>query len=181
MRLYRLAVSCFLTLLLNAPYLSLVASAQASGTVTNCSSYDGSGGLRAALAAGGNVTFACSGTVIVPEMIIGVDTSLDATGQSVTLSGDHTNRVFCVNSGITLNLKSLVIRDGLATAGDCAQSGDTGGGIFNAGTLTITDSIISGNSASSGGGIHSLGRATLANSVISGNSAFKGGGHLCLN
>ncbi len=112
----------------------------------------------------------------MPEMIIGVDTSIDATGQSVTLSGNHANRVFCVNSGITLNLKSLVIRDGLATAGDCAQGGDTGGGIFNAGTLTITDSTISGNSANSGGGIHSLGTATLINSVISDNSAVNGGG-----
>jgi CSLREA domain-containing protein len=54
----------------------------------------------------------------------------------------------------------------------------TGGGIFNnGGTLTITGSTISGNSANQGGGIYNFeGTLTITGSTISGNSASFGGG-----
>jgi len=45
-----------------------------------------------------------------------------------------------------------------------------GGGISNTGTLTLTRSTVSGNSASRGGGIFNEGMATLTNSTISGNT-----------
>jgi uncharacterized repeat protein (TIGR01451 family) len=47
-----------------------------------------------------------------------------------------------------------------------------GGGIFNGGTLYLTDSTVSGNVAdSSGGGIYNSGTLTINNSSISGNTA----------
>ncbi|MBN1854993.1 MAG: hypothetical protein JW829_19825, partial [Pirellulales bacterium] len=53
-----------------------------------------------------------------------------------------------------------------------------GGGIYNSGTLTVTNSTISNNSASySGGGIQMYGRAsvsTLNNTIVAGNSASSG-------
>ena len=53
----------------------------------------------------------------------------------------------------------------------CEQS--YGGGIFNGGTLTVIDSTINSNGASSGGGgIASGGQLTVMNSTISGNSSF---------
>jgi CSLREA domain-containing protein len=56
--------------------------------------------------------------------------------------------------------------------------GGTGGGIINFGTLTITGSTISGNSAFSGGGImnNASASAEVNNSTISGNSAASGEG-----
>jgi len=52
-----------------------------------------------------------------------------------------------------------------------------GGGIYSQGALTITNSTISGNSASYGGGIYiKAGTATITNSTISGNSATTNGG-----
>jgi len=58
-------------------------SALASGTVTNCDQAS----LEAALAGGGNVTFACSGVIVLTNTInITTDTVLDGTGQSVTIS-----------------------------------------------------------------------------------------------
>jgi CSLREA domain-containing protein len=55
---------------------------------------------------------------------------------------------------------------------------DLGGGISNEnnGTLTITDSIISGNTGSRGGGIRNFGTLTITDSTISGNSATADGG-----
>jgi hypothetical protein len=51
-----------------------------------------------------------------------------------------------------------------------------GGGIYNWGTLTITNNTISGNTANSGGGILNVGTSTLTNNIITGNSADKNGG-----
>ena len=51
-----------------------------------------------------------------------------------------------------------------------------GGGIFNQGTLTLTNSTVSGNAAPGGGGIHNLGTLFLNRSTISDNTALAGGG-----
>jgi len=67
-------------------------------------------------------------------------------------------------------------------SGNSARSGGdpfvgAGGGMFNFGALTVTNSTISGNSTDEGGGIyHDDGTLTVANSTISGNSASFGGG-----
>ncbi|MGH9260363.1 MAG: choice-of-anchor Q domain-containing protein, partial [Acidimicrobiales bacterium] len=71
---------------------------------------------------------------------------------------------------------------GTLTLTDSTVSGNSavsfGGGVFNLfGTATLTDSTVSGNSASAGGGVFNLiGTATLTNTTISGNSASLGGG-----
>ena len=45
------------------------------------------------------------------------------------------------------------------------------------GTLTLTNSTVSGNSARHrGGGVYNNGTATLTNSTVSGNDAYYGGG-----
>src|SRR5262249_51439135 len=51
-----------------------------------------------------------------------------------------------------------------------------GGGIFNHGTLTITNSTIAGNSAFEGAGIFSDGTLTITNSTIASNSTINGNG-----
>src|SRR5260221_10652126 len=102
-------------------YLMLFSRAQAASIVANCNNFDGPGSLHAALSGGGSVTFTCSGIIIVPEIVIATNTNIDATGQSVTLSGSHMNRVLCVHSGITLNLTGLSIANGLASASACTE------------------------------------------------------------
>ena len=52
-----------------------------------------------------------------------------------------------------------------------------GGGVYNAGTLTIVDSTISNNETDSGGGIYNVGDLTIHRSAIYGNNgALEGGG-----
>ena len=67
--------------------LALPASpAQAGGVVSICDEAH----LRAALTGGGAVTFACSGTITLTQPItITADTTIDGSGQAVTISGDH--------------------------------------------------------------------------------------------
>src|SRR5258708_175253 len=157
--------------------LMLFSRAQAASIVSNCKSYDGPGSLQAALAGGGSVTFTCSGIIIVPEIVIATNTSIDATGQSVTLSGSRMNRVLCVYSGIALNLTGLSIANGMASTSACTEDSGAGGGIFSAGSLTLTHSRHSRNSATSGGGsANESGMVAVTNSTLSGNSATSGGG-----
>ena len=54
---------------------------------------------------------------------------------------------------------------------------DGGGGIFNAGTLIVSLSTVSGNASPyRGGGIANTGTATVSRSTISGNTSVNGGG-----
>ncbi|MDG2991576.1 filamentous hemagglutinin N-terminal domain-containing protein [Candidatus Synechococcus calcipolaris G9] len=97
---------------------------------------------------------------------------------STILSGQNTRRVVNITGGTTtVNLHDLTITRG--------NSGDfTGGGILNNGTLTVTNSTISGNTATAGGGIINTGMLTVTNTTISGNTATNtnsGGGGIANN
>lgn len=154
-----------------------------------------SGGARG----GGGITFACGGTItVVPQIQIELDdTSIDANGQEVILSGGNTNSVFWVSVGKKLDLSGLTITGaavyggvrnigGTVTLTDCLVTGNTanyGGGIRNenstgfVGTMTLTNTIVSGNSVSDfGGGIYNAGKMTLTNSTVLANTATNGVG-----
>jgi hypothetical protein len=96
---------------------------------------------------------------------------IDGPTAGVTISGGHAVEVFQVASGVTASLSRLTITEG-STAG-------AGGGLFNQGTLTLTDCTIFGNSgANAGGGLFNQGALTLTDCTISGNSGAIGGGGL---
>lgn len=126
-------------------------------------------GLNAAITAGGSVTFGCSVPTVITtsEQAFTQNTTLDGGGL-LTVSGGNLSRVFTVNTGVTVSLVNLTIANGSAA--------NSGGGIANHGTLTVTNCTITGNTAAPasgwGGGIYvSSGVATVVNSTISGNSA----------
>jgi hypothetical protein len=80
--------------------------------------------------------------------------------------------VLQVNSGVTATLSGLTIQNGLGEFGFVfGQESFTGGGIYNGGTLTLTNSTISGNRATFdfGGGITNGGSLTLTHCTLSGN------------
>ena len=76
----------------------------------------------------------------------------------------------------------LFLSAGTATIVDSTLSGNTadslGGGIrsLSGSTLNLTNSTLSGNAANYGGGIHNAGTANIAGSTVSGSSAYYGGG-----
>ena len=70
------------------------------------------------------MTFSCSGTItLTAEITIAADTTIDGSGQTVTISGNHAVRVFTVNSGVTLNLNRLTVANG--SAGTTAAASTT--------------------------------------------------------
>jgi hypothetical protein len=91
-----------------------------------------------------------------------------------TISG---NSAFYGGGGISGGFSGLTIINS-TISGNTTGDPDYGyGGGIAASSVMITNSTISGNSASySGGGIASSGHAVIANSTLSGNSASSGGG-----
>ena len=77
-------------------------------------------------------------------------TTITGPAAGVTISGADTSRVFEVDSNVTASLSGLTITGGSVTGG--------GGGVFNLGTVTLTNCTVSGNSAGSGGGLYNPAR-----------------------
>jgi fibronectin-binding autotransporter adhesin len=112
--------------------------------------------------------------------------TIDGTGQgapNITVSGGGIVQVFNISSGATVAINCLAIQDGRIT-------GKTdGGGVSNAGTLTLSNDTITdsgthflvppeGDSSfdGKGGGIYNTGTLTLTNDAITDNQALEGGG-----
>jgi hypothetical protein len=99
------------------------------------------------------------------------------TMKNVTISGSsgRAGGGLYIAAGATAILDHVTIENNQAADNQAGY----GGGIFNAGHLTMTNSTISGNSSvMGGGGIYNLGNADLAGLVVDGNTAPKahGGG-----
>src|SRR5437763_1097012 len=79
----------------------------------------------------------------------------------LTVSGNHTSRVFKVEAGEDVRLSGLTIAGGNAGTG-------FGGGIDNFGALTVSNVVFSGNAAAAGGGLanQSGGTATVRGSTF---------------
>jgi hypothetical protein len=139
-------------------------------------------GIRDAITLGGGPhTFACAGptsVVTASQIDIDNDVILDGGG-NLTVDGNGTHRVFLVDTGVIVELRGLTVTGG---------NEGWGGGILNTATLAIRNSTISGNTASAGGGIfNGFGRTlTLTDSLVSGNvstgtGASDGGGGIYNN
>jgi len=116
------------------------------------------------------ITLTSGNLVVNSAATTGTLTIRNTTGASnLRISGNYTSRVFSVNSSGNLTINGVTITNGRTTG--------NGGGISNRGTLTLTNSTVSGNRAFDGGGIFNIGTMTLTNSTVSGNTAdFFGGG-----
>jgi hypothetical protein len=87
---------------------------------------------------------------------------IDATGAGT--------RVMAINAGVTVTIFGVTI-----TGGNLGNAPE-GGGIRNAGTVTLNDSIVSGNTANGAGGIYTMGTLTLNNSTVNLNNGGNGVG-----
>jgi hypothetical protein len=157
---------------------------KADGTVTPCTE----SALDAALVGGGRITFTCEGTIpLRSTKVIAVDTTLDAAGRSVTLSGGQSNRLFIINPGVTLTLRGLTLtagrhqgNHGQTRTADHGGSGEPGrgGAILNAGgTLIAVDTRFTTNHVAGGdGGNGGAGAFLGVNGRDGGNGGYGRGG-----
>jgi hypothetical protein len=121
------------------------------------------------------IKFSVTGTIRLADTLPEItDSQLTINGPvspGITISGGGKVQVMQVAPDITLNVNKLKIANGFI-------SNNSGGGIVNQGTLTLTDSTFSGNSTGNlGGGIFNLGGTlTVINSTFSRNSGSVGAG-----
>lgn len=190
------------TALMSLLACAAIAHADTFQTTTHFDTFDGvcdaDCSLRDAVAAsnqnpGSDVILLDSGLYVLT--LTGPDEDLGATGDLDIAAGEElkivgvgpslpvidgfgqfgNDRVFDVRGSLDLN--GILVRNGFARGG---------GGIRNSGQLTLTNSVVLGNTAPEfgfGGGILSDGFAaelTIRNSVVAGNTADGGGGGLAV-
>lgn len=88
---------------------------------------------------------------------------------ALTVDGNNAGTVVTIPGGVTASISGLTITHG--------NGGTSGGGIDNAGALTLTNCALASNSANSGGGLKAHGGAvSISNCTFSGNNASSGWG-----
>ena len=113
-----------------------------------------------------------------------VNLTIVGNGDTIERVGSGYFRLLDVASGSSLTLDHVTLRGGSLFGSPFSQAASGfGGAIYNRGTLAITDSNLSGNTANGnagfvdGGGIYNGGGAvTMTNSVLSDNTANWGNG-----
>ena len=135
--------------------------------------------------------------------VISLLTALPDITTSMTIQGPAANvltvensgaarfRIFTITAG-TVTISGMTITNGFTADGPGTGNGVDGGGVFNAGALTLTGVTVSGNrtgkggdntttnpanggAGGDGGGIINSGTLTISNSTISGNTTGNGG------
>jgi hypothetical protein len=127
----------------------------------------------------GTITLAAEGQFTLSD-ISGKTTITGPGANLLTIDAHSASRIFQINKGVTAEISGVTLTNGNAFRG--------GGAIQSSGTLTVANSVISGNfatgvgGAGGGGGIYNDGGAVLLmGDTISGNSAGTGLGGGILN
>ncbi len=107
---------------------------------------------------------------LTSAILISQDLTMNGLGANVlTISGNQATRIFSTQTGVTVMLDGLTIRDGAA--------GPSAGAIDNSGVMTVSNSILTQNAAAGGGptaqggAINNVGTLTIIHSTLSNNSA----------
>ena len=170
----RRAAIAFIAFVLTATMLAITPPALAA-TLTVCPAgcdYTSIQATHDAAAAGDTVSVG-AGT-FTEQISITKNLTVTGTGPgTTTVDGGGVGPVISVASGAIVTIESLAVTGGV-TAGN-------GAGVLNEGTLTLNQTLITGNEGTSrtgshGGGVSNMGTLTITDSVISDNITGAGGG-----
>ena len=191
---------------------AIATGAHATTLIVSNTNDSGPGSLRQALTdANDGDTIDATGisgviTLTTGQLLVDKSVTINGAGADVlAVDGNASIRIFQIGSDKTVTISDFTIRNGhddvsgggilngngaSLTITSCIVSGSSagniqgqGGGIFNSGTLTIVNSMVSGNTAGAaggvsgdGGGICNRGMLTIVNNTISGNMAISKSG-----
>ena len=159
----------------------------------------GDGSLRQAIQAaapGATINFSFLGAITLTsgELLLTNDLTIIGPGATnLAISGNTIGRVFEIASNATVSISGLTICNGRAPDGISGGPGGDGGGIYNAGALTLTSCTLvsntdgngatpgpgriggNGGDGGNGGGIYNAGTLTVDACAFASNSAGIGG------
>jgi hypothetical protein len=191
------------------PKLEVLEDRSLLSTVTTLAD-SGQGSLRAAIAAGGTVTFqpGLTGTIRLSSTLDINNELVNIVGPGagvITISGQGASEDFYAGANADVTISGLTIADGSAANGggifvdfdgnvtltDCvvsgnfvsAQFGGNGGGIYNRGWLSLNESTIVDNNGAGNGigvGVYSNGTMFATNCTFDSNTGASYGGGLFL-
>ena len=119
------------------------------------------------------LTLAADITLTAPAMPLSSTITMNGNGYAV--DGNNSVSIFEVTAKGKAAIDNITLRNG--NAGTVANNNDFGGAILNLGVVTVTNSVISNNTAYEGGGIWHGGLVmTIGNSTIAGNTSINRGG-----
>lgn len=160
-----------------------------AGTQTVTTTADsGAGSLRQAIAnaatSGDTIQFQFQSTPVTISLTSGdlqISKNLTITGLGAAnliidaSSNTSQSRVFTIVSGSTVSISGLTVQNGRGGRVGSGSINGEGGGIYNSGNLTLTNVVVSSNTASNlqngGGGIFNEGTLDVVGSTISNNTA----------
>jgi len=103
-----------------------------------------------------------------------VITIIGAGASTTIIDANQLDRVLHVHPNRKVSISGVTIRNGYFSTGSALDS--LGGGIYNEGSLTVSDSTLCQNFTISGGGIYNKGSLSLINIILSQNIAANHGG-----
>ncbi|MBL8056716.1 MAG: DUF11 domain-containing protein [Anaerolineales bacterium] len=158
------------------------ASATVSATcsltpVVTTTADSGPGSLRqlvADLCPGGTITFGLTTpatiTLTSGQLTLGKNLTVSGPGANLlTLRGNGSTRLVNVPAGVRVQIAGLTLRQGTLSGTTCPAS--CGGGVLNAGSLTLAGVTLADNAAFEGGGLYNTGTVTLTASLVTHNNA----------
>ncbi len=113
------------------------------------------------------------GTITLGQTLdINKNLTIDGAGSGITVNGNGSNRVLQIEFGNT------VVISGLTITGGHVGGFNGGGGLYNLGSLTLSNSTVTGDSAYNGGGIFngSNGTMVMSGDTVNNNTAVDAGG-----
>ena len=145
-----------------------------NGTPASCTE----AALTTALSGGGAVTFNCGGpkTILVLNMNTIAQNTIIEGGGVITLTGGLATRLFWVNATASLAMSNITLDSAFSSNG-------SGGAIWSAGPLTLTNVTVQYSQAGlqyCGGALLAAGETHIINSTFNNNAAGLGGGAICV-
>lgn len=157
-----------------------------AATITVSNTNDsGAGSLRQAIANANpgdiidfNLTYPATITLTSGLLIIDKNLTIGGPGaNNLTLNGNNASRVISISVDSIVSISGVTIVNGNTVSADY----DGGGGMYNAGNLTVTNSAFRNNrdpilGGYGGGGIGNIGTLTVMSSTFQSNSSPQSGG-----
>ncbi|MEJ2751033.1 MAG: hypothetical protein P8183_24475, partial [Anaerolineae bacterium] len=104
------------------------------------------------------------------NVVITQSLTVQGQGSTTIVDGQENGSVIEITPGSAVTIKQMVLQNGLSVSG--------GGGVYNDGTLTLTNLLIQNNVAdcADGGGVLNLSQLTLQDVIFTNNTAPFGAG-----